>query len=107
MVLLKLHNRRALSRILERQQEEVNSYKEGTAYGKAFELLAARIQSKILDQAATGVVLKMTEVCSLDNNLLQEQGVVTVKYRRVNPKHRLQKYFGESLQFFQESEEDN
>ena len=60
--------KKALSRILERQQEEVNSCKEGTAYDKALDLLAAQIESKILDQAATGVVLKMTEVCSFYNS---------------------------------------
>ena len=42
----------------------------------------------------------MTEVCPFYNKLLQEQGVRTVKYRGANLKHRLQKYFGELLQFF-------
>ena len=46
---------------------------EGTADDKAFGLLAAQIQSKILGQAATGVVLKMTEVCSIYNKLLHSQ----------------------------------
>ena len=93
-------HRKKLDDLLEREENEEKSSVHAAAYTKAFDLLADEVQRSILDQADFGKTVRMTDLCSFYNRLLNEQGIDTTRHRTQKLKHRLKDRFGNALVFF-------